>query len=108
MTLSECIHILTQHNLWRRGKEPYTGQLNDPRPPEPHDIGLAIDYAVTYLTGVTSGDQLSLFDDSTIPSEDIEAGAKAIFDQITKDEDYLDYRNMALACLKSQYRGKDK
>jgi len=49
MTLAECIYILTQHNLWRRGKEPYVGEFNDPSPPSPHDIGAAIDYAIRKL-----------------------------------------------------------
>lgn len=49
MNLTKCLHILNEHNKWRRGKEPYAGLPDDPRPPEPHDIGLAIDYAIMKL-----------------------------------------------------------
>lgn len=52
MNLSDCIHILNEYNKWRRGKAPYTGLPDDSKPPSPHDIGLAIDYAIRRLEGL--------------------------------------------------------
>jgi hypothetical protein len=48
MKLDEVIHILTEHNMWRRGKPPYDG-LPDGSEPKPKEVGEAIDFAVEEL-----------------------------------------------------------
>lgn len=48
MTIDECIKILTEHNKWRRGIEPY----DDSRKEFPFGVkavGEAIDYAIEEL-----------------------------------------------------------
>jgi hypothetical protein len=48
MNHKDAIHILTEHNKWRRGQAPYDGLC-----PEynfkPREIGEAIDYAIAGL-----------------------------------------------------------
>lgn len=41
MTIDECIKILTEHNLWRRGADTPMGNVKE--------LGEAIDYAIEEL-----------------------------------------------------------
>ena len=49
MTTAEAIAILRTHNKWRRGIKPYD-EVGVRPPYSPHDIGIAIDYAINYMT----------------------------------------------------------
>ena len=48
MTLDDCINILTEHNKWRRGKEPYHNG-GEELPYTIYELGYAIDFAIEEL-----------------------------------------------------------
>jgi hypothetical protein len=53
MTLSECITILTEHNLWRKGLPPYETPTQLPYYSN-KELGQAIDYAISTLTAMNT------------------------------------------------------
>ncbi len=48
MTHDEAIHILTEHNMWRRGEGVYGG-VGVAMPLSPEELGRAIQYAIDQL-----------------------------------------------------------
>lgn len=48
MTHDEAIHILTEHNKWRRGEGVY-GDIGGDMPVSPKELGEAIQYAIDQL-----------------------------------------------------------
>ena len=48
MTRDKAIHILTDHNKWRRGQPPYDG-LTPEYKMNVKELGEAIDYAVEFM-----------------------------------------------------------
>lgn len=52
MNAARCIKILTAHNAWRRGEEPYENG-GEPWPNTPREIGEAIDFAVEEIGRLT-------------------------------------------------------
>jgi len=49
MKTQEAIDIIQKHNDWRRGKPPYAGEVPEPMPVTPAELGKALEHAIQVM-----------------------------------------------------------